>query len=305
MLSLIESLENKYIFYVLITLTIIAVLLYIFRTTQPPNTKEGFQQREKFVLKQNADSYDGFYSHIYDKIHMPQKHTDDILKTIFNSTGADESSVVLDVGCGTGEVMGSLQKTGAKCMGIDKSQAMVSQALSKYPDIRVQCSDVLDPINYNRKTFSHILCLNFTIYEIENKTKFFENCKYWLKNGGYLVIHVVNKQKFNTVVNAGLPVFIDNPQKHTKERITKSSVNFLDFVYDAKYDIKPDNDVVTFTETFTDGHTKHIRQNERTLFMESEANIVKIARDNGFTLHGQINMEPINDDMYQYLYIFV
>ena len=174
------------------------------------------------------------------------------LKLILEATSADETSVFLDVGCGTGETLKTLNNVGARCFGIDKSEAMVKTAKSKClsgandPSQRllsqsdqgsIKNADVLDAMNYDRQTFSHVLCLYHTIYEIENKAKFFQNCRYWLKNGGVLVIHLVNKHKFNTVVPAAHPEYIDNPQKYVSDRITKSSVNFIDFTYDSKYDI--------------------------------------------------------------------
>ena len=159
-------------------------------------------------------------------------------------------------------------------------------------------------MNYDRQTFSHILCLYHTIYEIENKAKFFQNCRYWLKNGGVLVVHLVDKGKFNTVMPAAHPEYIDNPQKYVSDRITKSSVNFIDFVYDSKYDIK-DGPVSTILETFTDTATQKIRQNERQLFMESEDAILKTAINNGFSLHGKINLEPVNSDEHQSLYLLI
>ena len=103
---------------------------------------------------------------------------------------------------------------------------------------------------------------------------------------------------------AAHPDMIDNPQKYVSERITKSSVNFIDFAYDSKYDIK-DGPVSTIMETFTDTATQKIRQNERQLFMESEDAILKTALNNGFSLYGKINLEPVNSDEHQSLYLLV
>ena len=58
-------------------------------------------------------------------------------------------------------------------------------------------------------------------------------------------------------------------------------------------------------ETFTDAATQKIRQNERRLFMESEDVILKTAINNGFSLHGKINLEPVNSDEHQSLYLLI
>jgi SAM-dependent methyltransferase len=263
--------------------------------------KEGFAQSEKFVLKKDADSYDSFYAQIYDSIHLPDstKELDAVLKIV----EPDEHSVILDIGSGTGSTLNTLVKSGAKCVGVEKSDAMITMAKEKYGDkLPVQKGDVIDPILFERNRFSLILCLDATIYEIQNKHTFFTNCRYWLQNGGYLVLHLVDKHRFNTVVKAGRPMFIENPQKYAGERITKTEIDFHDFTYLSKYNINT-KDPSTFVETFTDGTTQHIRQNERTLYMESDEDILKIASKCGFSQHAQINMAQINDDEFQNIYI--
>jgi hypothetical protein len=129
---------------------------------------------------------------------------------------------------------------------------MIEKATEKCgKHVKIRRGDVTDSKKYDKYTFSHILCLYHTIYEIENKRKFFQNCRYWLKNGGMLIVHLVDKKKFNTVVPVGTPDLIDNPQKYANKRITKTTVDFMDFVYDSKYDIK-EGPISTFTVKFTD-----------------------------------------------------
>lgn len=302
--------ENATLFYLLFALFVMVILNYFFRTTCAPKHIEGFTQMQKFILKRNEDAYDKFYAHIYDEIHLPDERCSKEIKLILDATGATANggtfgSVILDVGSGTGETLKVLDAAGIRGFGIDKSQAMIEKATEKCgKQVKVKHADVLDAMNYDKYTFSHILCLYYTIYEIENKRKFFQNCRYWLKNGGVLVVHLVDKKKFNTVVPAGKLNFIDNPQKYSKERITKTTVDFMDFVYDSKYDIK-EGPVSTIMEKFTDSATNKVRQNERRLFMESEDDILKMATNEGFTLYGKINLEPVIQDEFQSLYLLV
>ena len=288
---------------ILIYLLVVAVGLILFRTFFDTMIgKEGFTQSEKFVLKKDTDSYDGFYAQIYDSIHLPDPTKE--LESILKIVEPDKHSVILDVGSGTGCTLNTLVESGAKCVGIDKSDAMIAVAKDKYgAALPLQKGDITDPILFDRNKFSHILCLDATIYEIKNKHAFFTNCRYWLQNGGFLVLHLVDKHKFNMVVKAGRPMFIDNPQKYAGERITKTEIDFHDFTYLSKYNINVKGPC-TFVETFTDGTTQHIRQNERTLFMDSDEDILKIASRCGFSQHAQINMESINDDQHQNIYIF-
>jgi len=295
---IIPEFKNKRLLQILVNLFILAVCILVFKFfSDKVIMKEGFVQLEKFVLKKDGQSYDDFYGQIYDKIHSPnpKKELEEILKI----TGADGSSAFLDVGSGTGGTLEALADSGAKCIGIDKSEAMVTIAKERCGSSVIK-GDVTEPIHFTRNQFTHILCLNQTIYEIEDKHAFFTNCRYWLRNGGALILHLVDKNRFNTVV--GKTMLVDNPQKYVKERITKSETDFGDFTYFAKYDIKQKG-ASAFVETFTDAQTKNVRQNERTLFMDSEEAVLKIAQQCGFSQHGKINMAPINDDEFQNIYV--
>ena len=279
---------------ILVVLAILALIMALFRQKMT----EGFTQSERFVLKTDGESYDDFYANIYDRIHLPEDRTKAELSQILKITGADDNSVFLDVGTGTGETLRHLSESGANCVGIEKSPAMVAQTATK-TDAPVKHADVLEPMAFERATFTHILCLYQTIYEIANKPAFFTNCRYWLRGGGYLVIHLVNKDRFNMVVPVGTPPLIDNPQKYASKRIVRTEVDFGNFEYVAKYDIC-DGKCSTFVETFTDAATRNVRQNERKLFMESEQDILAMAGKCGFSQIGKIDVES---DEHQAYYI--
>ncbi len=297
---IIPEFKNKGLLHILINLFILAVFVLIFKYfSDNVISKEGFVQLEKFLLKKDWNSYDEFYADVYDKIHLPDSKKE--LAEILKITGANKNSAFLDVGSGTGCTLLALADSGAKCIGIDKSEAMVTVAKEKCGPL-VKHGDVTEPIQFTRNQFTHILCLNQTIYEIEDKHAFFTNCRYWLRNGGALVLHLVDKNRFNTVV--GRPFLLDNPQKYVKERITKSETDFGNFTYFAKYDIRQKG-VSTFVETFTDATTKNVRQNERTLFMDTEDAVLKVAQQCGFSQHGKINMASINDDEFQNIYVLI
>jgi len=297
---IIPEFKNKGLLHILINLFILAVFVLIFKYfSDNVISKEGFVQLEKFLLKKDGNSYDEFYAQVYDKIHSPDSKKE--LAEILKITGADKNSAFLDVGSGTGCTLLALADSGAKCIGIDKSEAMVTVAKEKCGPL-IKHGDVTEPIQFTRNQFTHILCLNQTIYEIEDKHAFFTNCRYWLRNGGALVLHLVDKNRFNTVV--GRPFLLDNPQKYVKERITKSETDFGNFTYFAKYDIRQKG-ASTFVETFTDATTKNVRQNERTLFMDTEDAVLKVAQQCGFSQHGKINMASINDDEFQNIYVLI
>jgi hypothetical protein len=72
---------------------------------------------------------------------------------------------------------------------------------------------------------------------------------------------------------------------------------------------------VTYEEKFIDNDTKHVRQNEHTLYMDDIDSIIGMAIKVGFSLKGKMNMAKVQKkpaihlqnpyaDENQYLYIF-
>ena len=50
---------------------------------------------------------------------------------------------------------------------------------------------------FEGNTFTHVTMLMMTVYYIQNKEAAFQNIYNWLKPGGYMVIHLVNRDKFD------------------------------------------------------------------------------------------------------------
>jgi SAM-dependent methyltransferase len=291
-----------------IILAIILALVLLYRISEPPRPPvEGFQQREPFVLKTDKDIYDSIYVELYDGVNNTDTRSEKELAEIVIATQpSSQNSVFLDVGSGTGYVVNQLREAGYEVFGIDKSSAMVNYAEKLYPESEFQCGNVIDSMTFEKSTFTHILCTHFTIYEIEDKHTFFSNCYYWSVPNSYLIVHLVDKNKFNIETpNANKkPSFFQYPT--TGGRETKTNVDFADFIYSANYDFSKDkgSSVVVFKETFTDRETKNVRQNENTLYMESIDTIVGIASGVGYIVHAKMNLEKCNGDPNQYLYVF-
>ena len=181
---------------------------------------------------------------------------------------------------------------------------MINVAQQKYPDIEAKHGNVLDSMSYDRGTFTHITCMNFTLYHFENKLVFFRNCYYWLAPNGYIILHLVNREKYNPIVPIAVPSIIDNPQKYSDKRITDAVVQFPGFSYKDSTNFLQnknanDNRVIV-TETFKDSTTTNIRQNELTLYMENIKDVLYIAQKCGFILQGNVSYK---NDEHQYIYI--
>jgi len=310
-LSYTAYLRNHPWMQLLLVIALVVVIYVNYMSIRPYTGMEGFQQINKFSTKFGADTYDDFYVDIYDQLHDTDNRIETHLLPILENTNVDpnakENYKFLDVGSGTGKTVERLRQAGYEAQGLDKSKAMIHHCEEKYeidkPD-RYQCGDVCEPILYTRRTFTHILCLYLTIYEIEDKAQFFRNCYQWLQVNGILVVHFVDKDKFDTISPAVKIDNVVNIQDYSKQRIEKSQVDFGNFQYKMEYKIRPgaDNVNVVLNEMFVDNSTKKIRQNERIMKMEPTEHIVKLAMRAGFSVYAKIIMR---NDKNQFLYFFL
>jgi len=288
----------------LVFITIIVLLYLLYKLTKKPEQKqEGFQQKESFVLKRDQSIYDDFYVEVYDELNETKERTNwEVLQTIKMTQPTRKNSVFLDVGSGTGSLVNNLVSRGFYAYGIDSSKTMTEYSEKKHPNIEVKCENVQDAMTFEKNTFTHITCTNFTIYQIQDKASFFKNCYFWMMPNAYLILHLVDKAKFSAISPLRkaeirwMPFF-----KTEKPRVTDTIAEFDDFQYRKTY--KFNNTTTTFTETFTDKATQHVRQNEQTLYMEDIDDILKMASRCGFVLHGKVDMNSFNGDENQFLYI--
>ena len=283
----------------LITGIILIILMFV---NKDIIYKEGFVQKEKFVLKKGTEIYDDFYVDFYDDLLLDQVKNDFEVGEIKRLIKINSINRVLDIGSGTGRHVKLLNKEGYKAEGLDKSKAMVNYAKTKYPELTFKEGDALEAMLYPQDSFSTITCFYFTIYYIKDKNRFLQNCYNWLMPGGYLVLHLVNRDKFDPILNVADPLHLVSAQKYAKERITNSLVKFKNFQYKADFKLQKHKNIAIFDEKFKDDVTGNVRQNKHTLFMDTQKNILSLAKSVGFILQGKIDMVGCNYE-YQYLYV--
>lgn len=293
----------------LILIIFLLLLLLLLQTTRKSVKFEGFQQKEPFTVQRGTNVYDEFYSEIYDRLHNTETRSEKEAINIVNTTQPDkENSYFLDIGCGTGCLVNALKKRGYSVVGIDKSAAMIEIGKERRPETKpdMKCGDALDTMTFERGMFTHILCMDRTIYEIEDKIAFLRNCKHWLQPGGYLFLHLVEPANFNTIVPLGQPRGLlqdtDDLKMEDGKRITDTAIDFIDFKYNSSYDFSQYDKcgVVVQIEKFVDATTNNVRQNEHTYFMRPPRSILEDARYCGFLLNGQF---VSTEDKYQKVYI--
>lgn len=303
---------NKFFSITVLLAGIVLFYLFYIKFWKPPARVEGFQQTDRFILKTNSDVYDDFYGEIYDQLMLPKQRVEyESDKLIQTMMPPKETSILLDVGSGTGEFVNYLTDLGYRAYGVDKSDAMIDAAKSKYDDIEIKKADVIDPMCYDMSLFTHIFCLDYTVYEIENKSRFFYNCHGWLQSGGYFIVHLVDKDRFQPIVPAAAAATTAaaSSASAATQRVLNTEINFPDFTYKSEYLEEAVADAVKCTmchrETFVDKTTQNVRQNEKTLYMEPIEYTLQKILSAGFTAKGFFTLEDgPTRDKHQKIYIF-
>jgi len=120
-----SSIWTQMLFWVFILL-LVAVLVGKYRPV-----REGFIQKEKFVLKEGNAIYDNFYATIYDDLVFSNIKNDFEIGEIVNITKPSQESLILDVGSGSGHHVNAFNRRGINAIGLDISPDMVAKAKKK------------------------------------------------------------------------------------------------------------------------------------------------------------------------------
>jgi ubiquinone/menaquinone biosynthesis C-methylase UbiE len=292
---------GKLLFYT----SILLILITFFKSLnyKSNSLQEGYTQNDNYVFKSGNEVYDDFYATIYDHLVFNNVKNNYEMNMVTIQTLPTHESIILDVGCGTGHHVANLCVSKIKTIGIDISPNMIKQAKHKYPQCNFMVGDVLNRDQFNNNSFTHILCLYFTIYYFKDKRIFFTNCMDWLMPGGHIILHLVDRERFDPILPPGNPLYIVSPQKYAKERITNTKITFNDFIYESNFNLNQGNDLATFEEKFKFNNGK-VRKQEQVLYMQDTSAILTIAEQCGFTLQSKIDMVKCAYEN-QYLYILV
>jgi len=292
-----------------VLLVIVIVLIYVSLTTTTRTQQRSFENFESsFELKTNKDLYDSYYSNIYDQLVYNENKNMFEITSILNSCKVNKNDIVLDVGCGTGHHADLISRHVKNVIAIDTSTHMLEKAKQNYKtlnNVQFQEGNALDFLRFPPGSFDIILCMYFTIYYFQDKQLFFHNCLNWLKPGEnkFLVVHIVDRDNFDPVIPPSSPFLYVNPQTFAPNRIMKSSVVFDNFKYKANFILNEENETALFQENFYDLNSNKItRKNEHTLYMQSEKQIIDIAKSLGFRVHSKIDLLKAAYE-YQYIYL--
>jgi len=292
--------------FLAIVIITIWVISFFYNINTKTKTQEGFTQEANFILKENDEVFeDPFYVGIYDDLFYKKIYNTYEVGVIINEIHPTSKDVIIEIGSKTGNYVGTMKSNGYNTVGLDKSKAMVKHASEKYPDCKFIHGDPLEFMNFSSEYATAILLLDFSIYYISDRRTLFYNCYHWLKPGGYLVLHLVNRHMFDPVAPAAKPFTVVSPQSVAPVRITTSDVVFNNFNYKSKFEIEggemSTNDTAKIIETMKDKRGK-VRKNIRSMKMTGQKIIIGEAKDAGFMMLSQYDLLK-NQREYQYIYI--
>ena len=184
---------------------IILGVLVLLMSLQPVRSREGFETSTTIETKTGPEVYDDLYAAVYDRINYDQLKNQYEIGEIINAAPPTEQSVILDVGSGTGHHAGEISRRGYSTIGVDVSPSMIARAQRRYPNVEFVNGDVKNAILFHSNSFTHVICLGFTIYEIPDKRQFIQNVYNWLMPGGYFILHLVDKNNYVPIPHGANP----------------------------------------------------------------------------------------------------
>jgi SAM-dependent methyltransferase len=311
----VDTLDTIQVILVVLLSVLVANYVYMrwsLRVNREADLKglEGFANPEgpdgDTIVLGNDHLYDEFYAKIYDQIvdggARQDAETGLTLAWAKGFRPEINTILALDVGCGTGGDVEHFRKAGVgKAVGLDASDAMVAAARKKNPKNDYRVGEVEQIGQFAAGEFNLMTLYYFTYYYLRDPDMMFRNAFNWLQPGGCLVIHLVNREKFDPILEAANPFVAFSPQKYNKKRVTHSKVSFDKFEYEADFQLAGER--ADFREEFKFKNGKLRKQTHKLAMPRMDA-VVTRAESNGFVYKQFIDLTAIGYE-YQYLFCFV
>jgi SAM-dependent methyltransferase len=253
----------------------------------------------------DVDCYDQFYAKVYDQLVQPAARAAMEVQVPIEwleKQGRVKGDLrVADIGCGTGLHVELFARTGVRSVvGYDRSPDMIAEAKRKYPEQEFRIGDATVATMAAADQFDLVSLYYFTVYLVPERTAMLKNIFLWLAPGGTLVCHIVNKLKFDPVLEAASPFVGFSVQKYADDRITKSEVAFDEFDYVGDFQLHGSRGVYDEVFAFKDGRKRH---HEQRVWMPNIDVMVGEIEAIGFKYRHHVDLTAIGYE-YNYLFIF-
>jgi len=269
---------------------------------------EGFANPGSSGLDQRIDEacYDAFYAKVYDPLVQPlaraTMETKVPLEWFKTEQNKEPNQIrVADIGCGTGVHVEMFARSEvASVVGYDKSEAMITEAKKRFPDREFIVGDATVATMATADQFDLVTMLYFTVYLVPERLQMLRNIFLWLAPGGVFACHIVNKLKFDPILESASPFVGFSVQKYADERVTKSEVTFDEFDYVGDFQLHGSRAVYEELFKFKDGR---IRRHEQRVWMPNIDVLVGEIEAAGFKYAQHVDLTAIGYE-YNYLFLF-
>jgi len=232
---------------ILITFFVLVIVIALFLPKFRERMKEFelLYDAENFdnPLNSKEDKIDKLYSKLYDAVFNEPNVYIQEAKTIIDFMNKHEvpkkkktpTNFVLECGTGSGKHYQYLATaTNFSIMGLERSKTMEEIFKLRNPLGKITIGDMRNENLFGAETFSYIICLKETLYHnpISDWDAVLSNFFYWLKPGGYLIIHVYDREKLDPAPRN--MSFIRKDANGRKHAITQ----FPNFTHDGWWEVK-------------------------------------------------------------------
>ena len=145
---------------------------------------------------------------------------------LFSLLGDLKGKKVLDVGCGTGRILGELKLFGAKITACDISSEMLAIAKRKYPEIEAVEADI-EEMPFEDDTFD-VVVATFVIVHLGDLELAFREVYRVLKEGGIFVLTNINQRKAPKLVTSDGSLVISSHYHRPEDVLKALEASFFD-----------------------------------------------------------------------------
>lgn len=288
-----------------------ALVFLMYSITIWCSSQEGFENEGSQTFEDAEQMYDDTYAGIYDLLWHSQDKLNYEQVSMQDISLADwpiAAVRILDMACGTGPHACWFKNLGVDYIGVDVSEAMLKKARENCASAKFQKGDITQVHLFPPKSVTHAILTNFSIYMFENPKILSDNAYQWLQPGGYFIVHMVDPDKFDPILNLASPFAAFSLQKYSYDRQTDSNVFFDKFKYLGRFDKKKGEDNAIFNETLTyydksNNNGIKYRENKHHMTMPSKERMIDIVKTSGFRHVENVDLVRCGKE-YQYLVYF-
>lgn len=127
---------------------------------------------------------------LYDRSRAANPKT---VKRLVRLLQVNGSSMLLELGCGTGNYAAALEREAGSVVGIDISRGMISQVSTKSSELALVCGDVTS-LPFHSNTFDGSIAMH-VIHHVCDRRAFLDEVHRVLREGGKLAIHTCSHEQ--------------------------------------------------------------------------------------------------------------